>query len=46
VVVISAEALFTLTDGCGLEPEKAIASLVHTATTLARAAFSGQGPTK
>jgi AcrR family transcriptional regulator len=38
-VVISAEALFTLTDLCRLEPEDAIASAVHTATTLTRAAL-------
>ncbi|GAA1226175.1 TetR/AcrR family transcriptional regulator [Kitasatospora nipponensis] len=38
-VVISAEALFTLTDLCGLDPEAAIASAVHTATTLTRAAL-------
>jgi AcrR family transcriptional regulator len=37
-VVISAEALFTLTDLCGLGPDEAIASAVHTATTLAQAA--------
>ena len=37
-VVISAEALFTLTDLCGLSPEDAIASAVHTARTLAYAA--------
>jgi len=38
-VVISAEALFTLTDLCGLSPEDAIASAVHTARTLTRAAI-------
>jgi hypothetical protein len=38
-VVVSAEALFCLTDLCGLEPEAAIASAVHTATTLTRAAL-------
>ncbi|MEU9453965.1 TetR/AcrR family transcriptional regulator [Streptomyces sp. NPDC048277] len=38
-VVISAEALFSLTDLNGLDPEQAIASLVHTATTLTRAAL-------
>jgi AcrR family transcriptional regulator len=37
-VVVSAEALFSLTDACGLDPEEAIASIVHTATTLTRAA--------
>jgi AcrR family transcriptional regulator len=40
-VVISAEALFTLTDLCGLSPEDAIASAVHTARTLTRAAAVG-----
>ena len=38
-VVVSAEALFTLTDQCGLSPEDAIASAVHTATVVTRAAF-------
>jgi AcrR family transcriptional regulator len=33
-VVVSAEALFTLTDLCGLSPEEAIASAVYTARTL------------
>ena len=37
-VVISAEALFTLTDLCGLSPEDAIASAVHTARALTQAA--------
>jgi AcrR family transcriptional regulator len=37
-VVVSAEALFSLTDLCRLDPEAAIASIVHTATTLTRAA--------
>jgi AcrR family transcriptional regulator len=40
-VVVSAEALFCLTDLCGLEPEAAITSAVHTATTLTRAAIEG-----
>jgi AcrR family transcriptional regulator len=40
-VVVSAEALFTLTDACGLEAEEAIASIVHTATALTRAAVGG-----
>jgi AcrR family transcriptional regulator len=40
-VVVSAEALFSLTDACGLDPEDAIASIVHTATTLTRAASAG-----
>lgn len=38
-VVASAEALFTLTDLCGLSPDNAIASAVRTATTLTRAAL-------
>ncbi len=38
-VVVSAEALFSLTDACGLDPEEAIASIVRTATTLTRAAL-------
>jgi hypothetical protein len=38
-VVISAEALFSLTDLHGLDPETAIASIGHTATTLTRAAL-------
>jgi AcrR family transcriptional regulator len=40
-VVVSAEALFVLTDLQGLDPEEAIASIVHTATTLTRAASQG-----
>ncbi|MEU9345895.1 TetR/AcrR family transcriptional regulator [Streptomyces sp. NPDC048278] len=38
-VVVSAEALFSLTDLNGLAPEQAITSLVRTATTLTRAAL-------
>ena len=37
-VVVSAEALFTLTDLCGLSPEDAIASAGHTARALTEAA--------
>jgi AcrR family transcriptional regulator len=37
-VVVSAEALFTLTDMCGLPPDDAIASAVRTARTLTEAA--------
>ena len=37
-VVVSAEAFFTLTDLCGLDPDEAIASAVRTATTLTEAA--------
>jgi AcrR family transcriptional regulator len=40
-VVISAEALFTLTDLCGLSPDEAIASAARTAATLTAAAFRG-----
>lgn len=36
-VVVSAEALFTLIDLAGLDPEDAIASAVSTAATLTRA---------
>jgi len=38
-VVISAEALFALTDLHGLDPDAAVAGLVHTATALTRAAL-------
>ena len=38
--VISAEALFSLTDLCRLSPDDAIASLVRTATTVTEAALS------
>lgn len=38
-IVVSAEALFCLTDLYQLDPEDAIASAVHTATTLTRAAL-------
>jgi AcrR family transcriptional regulator len=36
-IVIGAEALFTLTDLCGLTPDQAIASAAHTAATITRA---------
>jgi AcrR family transcriptional regulator len=39
-IVVSAEALFCLTDLCRLAPEDAIAGVVRTATTLTRAALS------
>jgi AcrR family transcriptional regulator len=39
-VVMSAEALFTLTDLCGLDPEAAISSAVRTARTLTAAALA------
>ncbi|HEY3872816.1 MAG TPA: TetR family transcriptional regulator [Actinocrinis sp.] len=41
-VVVGAEALFSLTDLCGLDPEAAVTSIVHTATTLTRAALRDQ----
>ena len=37
-VVVSAEAFFTLTDLCGLDPEEAVISAVRTAATLTEAA--------
>jgi AcrR family transcriptional regulator len=40
-VVVSAEALFALTDLCGLSPDDAIASAVHTARTVTTAALAG-----
>lgn len=39
-VVVSAEALFSLTDQHGLSPEEAIDSIVQTATTLTRRAIA------
>jgi len=42
-VTVSAEALFSLTDLHGLDPEAAIASIVHTATTLTRAGLPAAG---
>jgi AcrR family transcriptional regulator len=39
-VVVAAEALFALTDLHGMPAEAAIASIVHTATTLTRAALT------
>lgn len=39
-VTVRAEALFTLTDLCGLTPEQAIASAAHTARTLTTAAIT------
>ncbi|WP_232247418.1 TetR/AcrR family transcriptional regulator [Kitasatospora azatica] len=41
-VVMSAETLFTLTDLLHLDPEDAITSAVHTATTLTRAAVGAE----
>jgi AcrR family transcriptional regulator len=43
-VVVSAEALFILTDLVGLTPDVAIASAVRTATTLTRAALGDHPP--
>ena len=44
-VVVSAEALFTLTDLCELPPDEAIASAVRSARTITAAAVSGcSGP--
>jgi AcrR family transcriptional regulator len=37
--VVSAEALFSLTDLCGLTPDDAVSSLVRTATTITEAAL-------
>jgi hypothetical protein len=39
-IVISAEAVLTLTDLYGLEPEGAVASIVHTARLIAEATLS------
>jgi hypothetical protein len=44
VVVVSAEALFTLTNLGGLSPDDAIASAVRTATTLTTAALRNAAP--
>jgi hypothetical protein len=38
-VVISAEALFTLTDRCGLSPDEAITSVARLAATITAAAL-------
>lgn len=40
-VVVGAEALFTLTDLCGLAPDDAVTSAVRTATTLTETAIRG-----
>jgi AcrR family transcriptional regulator len=40
-IVVSAEALFTLTDLCGLSPQNAIASAVHAARAITAAAARG-----
>ena len=36
-IIVSAEALFTLIDLCGLSPDQAVASAAHTAATVTRA---------
>lgn len=41
--IISAEALFSLTDLCRLTPDDAVGSLVRTATTITAAATRGDG---
>jgi AcrR family transcriptional regulator len=43
-IIVSAEALFTLTDLCGLSPDQAIASAAHTAATITRAALATTTP--
>jgi hypothetical protein len=42
--VISADALFALTDLGRLSPDEAVSSLVRTATTITAVAASGGGP--
>jgi len=42
-LVVGAEALFTLTDLCGLSPEEAVAGAVRTARTLTEAALRHRG---
>lgn len=43
-IVVSAEALFTLTDLCGLSPEDAIATAVHAARTITAAELTEDEP--
>ena len=43
-VIMSAEALFTLTDLAGLAPQDAIASVAHTARTITEAAMEAPAP--
>jgi len=40
-IIVSAEALFVLTDLCGLSPNEAIASVARTARTVTQAAING-----
>jgi len=42
--VISADALFPLTDLCRLSPDEAVSSLVWTATTITATATCGDSP--
>lgn len=42
-MVVSAEALFSLTDLCALQPDEAVAVAVRAASTLTDAAF-GKAP--
>jgi len=42
--VISADALFPLTDLCRLSPDEAVSSLVRTATTITATATCGDSP--
>ena len=43
-VIMSAEALFTLTDLAGLAPQDAITSVVHTARAITEAAIQPPAP--
>jgi len=43
-VIVSPEALFTLTDLCGLNAEDAVTQCVHLATTITAAALKGTAP--
>jgi AcrR family transcriptional regulator len=43
-IVVSAEALFILTDLCGLPPEDAVSRAVHAARTITAAALSPDEP--
>jgi len=44
-VVVSAEAFFCLTDLCRLDPDAAVTSVVHTATTITQAALDAYAAT-
>lgn len=43
-VIMSAEALLTLTDLAGVAPQDAIAAVVHTARTITEAAIQSPAP--